>query len=53
LKARGFKLHTGMIQESSKSMKKALKKFYDGKYNGVGFPKFKTKASFLRVSDYY
>ena len=41
LKARGFKPHTGVIQESFKSMKKALEKFYDGKYDGVGFPKFK------------
>ena len=42
LKARGFKPHSGIVQESFKSMKKSLSKFYNGKMDGVGFPKFKS-----------
>ena len=42
LKARGFKPHSGIVQESFKSMKKSLSSFYSRKNDGVGFPKFKS-----------
>ena len=45
LKARGFKPHSGIVQESFKSMKKSLKTIYSKKNDGVGrvgFPKFKS-----------
>jgi putative transposase len=42
LKARGFKPHSGIVQESFKSMKKSLSQFYSRKSDGVGFPKFKS-----------
>ena len=42
LKARGFKPHSGIVQESFKSMKKSLCSFYLRKNDGVGFPKFKS-----------
>ena len=42
LKARGFKPHSGVVQESFKSMKKSLSSFYSRKNDGVGFPKFKS-----------
>ena len=42
LKARGFKPHSGIVQESFKSMKKSLNSFYSRKNDGVGFPKFKS-----------
>jgi putative transposase len=41
LKARGFNPHSGITQESFKSMKKSLQTFYSKKNDGVGFPKFK------------
>ena len=47
LKSRGLKFHSGVVQESFKSMKKSLELFYKKRKSTdtVGFPKFQSSKS--------